>query len=109
MSKYIFRPENIEIDRPKVFEVPRGGEVIIDHFHFMENQISRIEVKKIEDWQDTIFINLYSGNMRIGHVVAKNEVHVVAKNEVYVLDIDTIGNALRYYDVRLSTELDEEE
>lgn len=101
MSKYIFRPENIEIDRPKVFEVPRGGEVIIDHFHFMENQISRIEVKKIEDCQDTIFINLYSGNMRIGHVVAKNE--------VYVLDIDTIGNALRYYDVRLSTELDEEE
>jgi hypothetical protein len=101
MSKYIFRPENIEIDRPKVFEVPRGGEVIIDHFHFMENQISRIEVKKIEDCQDTIFINLYSGNIRIGHVVAKNE--------DYVLDIDTIGNALRYYDIRLSTELDEEE
>lgn len=100
MSKYIFNPENIKVDKPKIFGVPRGSEVIVDHFHFMENQISRIEVKKIEDCQDTIFINLYSGNMRIGHVVAKGK--------DYVLDIDTIGNLQQYYDIRPAAEFDKE-
>lgn len=100
MSKYIFSPESIEADKSKNFEVLRGSEVIVDHFHFMENQISRIEVKKIKKYQDTIFINLYSGNMRIGHVVAKEK--------AYVLEIDTIGNIQRYYDIRLAAEFDKE-
>ncbi|AZV58382.1 hypothetical protein [Clostridium sp. AWRP] len=100
MSKYVLKVEKIGVDKPRNFGVPYGTEVTVNHFHFMENQISRIEVKKIEDCQDTIFINLYSGNMRIGHVVAKGK--------DYVLDIDTIGKLQRYYDIRPAAEFDKE-
>lgn len=100
MSKYIFKVEDVEIDRPKIFDVSKVSEVIVNHFHFMENQISRIEVEKIKEYPDTIFINLYSGNMKIGDVVAKDP---------YVLDISNIGNVQIYYDIRPATKLDREE
>lgn len=100
MTKYIFKADDIEINKPKIFNVPRKSIVIIDHFHFTDNLVSRIEVEKIEQYQDTIFINLYSGNLQIGDIVAKNP---------YVLDISNAGNVQVYYDLRLATELDKED
>lgn len=99
MSKYIFKPENIGVNEPKIFNIPRGSIVIVNDFHFMGNQISRIEVEKIKQYPDTIFINLYSGNMKIGDVVSKDP---------YVLDISNIRNIQVYYDLKPATELDKE-
>lgn len=100
MSKYVFKAEDIEVDNPKAFEVPRGSQVIVNHIHLMKDGVSKIEGEKIKQYPDTIFINLYSGNVKIADVVAKDP---------YVLEIDTIGNALKYYDIRLANELDKEE
>lgn len=100
MSKYVFKAENIEVDKPKIFEVPRGSEVIVNHVHLMKNGVSRMEAEKIKEYPDTIFINLYSGNMKIGDVVAKDP---------YVLNISTIGNVQVYYNLKPATRLDREE
>ena len=97
MNKYIFKAENIEINRPKIFDVPIGSIVIVSNFHFMENQISRIEIEKIKEYPDTVFISLYCGNIQIGDVISKTP---------YVLDINTAGNVQVYYNLKPVTKFD---
>lgn len=64
MSKYIFKPENIGVNKPEIFDVLRKSIFVVGHIHFKENIVSRIAVEKIAEYPDTIFINLYSGNLQ---------------------------------------------
>lgn len=98
MSKYVFKADDIEIDKPKIFDIPIGSKVTVNHFQFEENQISKVEVKRIKFIPDTIFINLYNGNMLIGNLVTK---------EVHELDID-INADRQYYYINPANEYDKE-
>lgn len=99
MSEHIFSSENVEVNKPINIDVPQKSIVIVDNFHFKENLVSKIEVEKIAEYPDTIFISLYCGNIQIGDVVSKTS---------YMLDINNVRNVRVYYNLKPATKIDKE-
>lgn len=92
MSKYIFETEKMVLEKPQVFNIPHCSFVTINGFQFSEDQISKLEITKYDDTdkEDVIFIELYSGNVEIGSVMAR---------EPYILNTDSSADT-QYYNIR---------
>nr|DAI90584.1 MAG TPA: hypothetical protein [Caudoviricetes sp.] len=78
--------------KTQVFNIPQNSFVTINGFQFSENQISRLEITKYDDAdeEDVLFIGLYSGNVEIGDVMAR---------EPYVLNTDSSADT-QYYNIK---------
>lgn len=99
MGKYIFEVEKIEVGKPQVFDIPEGSKVTVNHFQLKKDKVSRVEVEKIKDLPNTIFITLSGNGKEIGTVVA---------DQSYVLDLEVV-DGMKYYDVRPAGKYDKEE
>ena len=105
MSKYVFKADDIEINKPKIFDIPCGSKVTVNHFQFGENQVSKIEVERIKFIPDTIFINLYSGNIRIGNLVTKKTyaIGIIANiQDYYISPVNEYYEEIWYMDKQLN-------
>ena len=92
MSKYIFEIEKMVSGKTQVFNIPQNSFVTINGFQFSEDQVSRVKITKYDDIneEDVLFIELYSGNIEIGSVIAR---------EPYVLNKDSSADT-QYYNIK---------
>lgn len=99
MSKHIFEVEKIQAGEPQTFNIPANSKVIVNHFQLKKDKVSRVEVEKIKDLPNTIFITLSDRDKEIGTVVT---------DQSYVLDLEVV-DGMKYYDVRPAGKYDKEE
>jgi murein L,D-transpeptidase YafK len=99
LSKHIFEVEKIQAGEPQTFNIPANSKVIVNHFQLKKDKVSRVEVEKIKDLPNTIFITLSDRDKEIGTVVT---------DQSYVLDLEVV-DGMKYYDVRPAGKYDKEE
>jgi len=88
MIEHIFKLEDVKPGVPKAYQFTENSQVIINDFQLKKDQIAQVEVTKLKDLPDTIFITLYSKFAEIGTVVTK---------ESYVLDLEVVEDVKYYY------------
>ncbi|MHC6178628.1 hypothetical protein ACYUJ6_02040 [Clostridium sp. JNZ X4-2] len=99
MSKHIFEVEKIQAGELLSFNIPANSKVIVNHFQLKKDKVSRVEVEKIKDLPNTIFITLSGNGKEIGTVVAEQS---------YVLDLE-VDQGMKYYDIRPAGKYDRED
>lgn len=90
MIKHVFKVEEIQAGKPRAYNFPPNSKVIINDFHLRKDQVAMVEVSKLKDAPDTIFVTLYSKFTEIGTVVTE---------ESYVIDLEVM-NGIKHYDLR---------
>lgn len=87
MIEHIFKLDDVKTGVPKVYQFPKGSKVTINNFQLKKDQIAIVEVSKLKDLPDTIFVTLYSKFTEIGTVVAE---------ESYVVDLEVVDDVKAY-------------
>lgn len=90
MIKCIFRVEDVKPGVPKAYEFPKDSKVTINDFQLRKGQIAEVEITKLKDLPDTIFVTLYSKFTEIGTVVSQ---------ESYVVDLEIVDD-VKHYELR---------
>lgn len=77
-EKFLFKLEDIEYGKPKVFDVSYGLIVNISGFGFEKNLVSKIQVVKYDlrerrNSKEFYCIELFSGNIEIGSVMPSED------------------------------------
>ena len=90
MIEHIFKVEDVKPGVPKVYQFPSNSKVTINDFQLRKDQIAEVEVTKLKDLPDTIFVTLYSKFTEIGTVVSQ---------ESYVIDLEVI-DSMKHYELR---------
>ena len=98
MIKLIFKVEDVKPGVPKVYQFPSNSKVTINDFQLKKDRVAQVEVTKLKDLPDTIFVTLYSKFTEIGTVVTK---------ESYVIDLEVVDN-VKHYELRPLKEADTE-
>ncbi|MBV4427119.1 hypothetical protein KM792_13110 [Clostridium tyrobutyricum] len=96
MLKHIFKLEDVKPGVPKVYQFPKGSKVTINGFQLKKDRTAEVEVAKLKDLPNTIFITLYSKFTEIGTVVSQ---------ESYVIDLEVI-DSMKHYELRPLKESD---
>ena len=87
MIKDIFKVEEIQAGEPRAYNFPANSKVAINNLQLRKDQIAEVEVTKLKDLPDTIFVTLYTRFTEIGTVVA---------HESYVLDLEIVDGVKHY-------------
>lgn len=87
MIEDIFKIEDVKPGVPKAYEFPKDSKVTINDFQLKKDRVAQVEVTKLKDLPDTIFVTLYSKFTEIGTVVA---------HESYVLDLEIVDGVKHY-------------
>jgi len=82
--------EDVKPGVPKVYQFPSNSKVTINDFQLKKDRISMVEVTKLKDLPDTIFVTLYTRFTEIGTVVAQ---------ESYVIDLEVV-DGVKHYELR---------
>ena len=90
MIEHIFRIEDVKPGVPKVYQFPSNSKVTINDFQLRKDQIAEVEVTKLKDLPDTIFVTLYTRFTEIGTVVA---------HESYVIDLEVV-DGVKHFELR---------
>jgi hypothetical protein len=90
MIEDIFRVEEIQAGEPRAYNFPANSKVTINDFQLRKDQIASVEVTKLKDFPDTIFVTLYSKFTEIGTVVSQ---------ESYVVDLEIV-DGIKHYELR---------
>ena len=90
MIEHIFKMEDVKPGVPKVYQFPSNSKVTINDFQLKKDRISMVEVTKLKDLPDTIFVTLYTRFTEIGTVVAQ---------ESYVIDLEVV-DGVKHYELR---------
>lgn len=98
MIKCIFRVEDVKPGVPKAYEFPKDSKVTINDFQLKKDRVAQVEITKLKDLPDTIFVTLYTRFTEIGTVVTK---------ESYVIDLEVI-DGVKHYELRPLREDDTE-
>jgi hypothetical protein len=99
MIKLIFKVEDVKPGVPKVYQFPPNSKVTINDFQLKKDWVAQVEVTKLKDLPDTIFVTLYSKFTEIGTVVS---------NESYVVDLEVMDD-VKHYELRPLRESDKDE
>ena len=98
MIEDIFKIEDVKPGVPKAYEFPKDSKVTINDFQLRKGQIAQVEVTKLKDLPDTIFVTLYTRFTEIGTVVSQ---------ESYVIDLEVV-DGVKHYELRPLREADTE-
>lgn len=90
MIEHIFKLEDVKPGVPKVYQFPENSKVTINDFQLKKDRVAQVEVTKLKDLPDTIFVTLYSKFTEIGTVVIK---------ESYVLDLEIV-DGVKHFELR---------
>ena len=90
MIKDIFKVEEIQAGEPRAYNFPANSKVTINDFQLKKDRVAQVEVTKLKDLPDTIFVTLYSKFTEIGTVVIK---------ESYVLDLEIV-DGVKHFELR---------
>lgn len=96
MIEHIFKVEDVKPGVPKVYQFPENSKVTINDFQLKKDRVAQVEVTKLKDLPDTIFVTLYTKFTEIGTVVTK---------ESYVIDLEVVDN-VKHYELRPLKESD---
>ena len=99
MIKDIFRVEEIQPGEPRGYNFPENSKVTINDFQLKKDRVAQVEVTKLKDLPDTIFVTLYTKFTEIGTVVS---------HKSYVIDLEVIDD-VKHYELRPLRESDNDE
>ncbi|MCH3962656.1 MAG: hypothetical protein LKE46_00040 [Clostridium sp.] len=88
MIEHIFKLEDVKPGVPKVYQFPDNSKVTINDFQLKKDWVAEVEVTKLKDLPDTIFVTLYSKFTEIGTVVSKSS---------YTLELEVVDGVKYYY------------
>lgn len=90
MIEDIFRVEEIQAGEPRAYNFPKNSKVTINNFQLRKDQIASVEVTKLKDLPDTIFVTLYTRFTEIGTVVS---------HKSYVIDLEVV-DSVKHFELR---------
>ena len=90
MIEDIFRVEEIQAGEPRAYNFPANSKVTINDFQLKKDRVAQVEVTKLKDLPDTIFVTLYTKFTEIGTVVS---------HESYVIDLEVV-DSVKHYELR---------
>jgi len=90
MIKDIFKVEEIQAGEPRAYNFPANSKVTINDFQLKKDWVAEVEVTKLKDLLDTIFVTLYTKFTEIGTVVS---------HESYVIDLEVM-DGINHYELR---------
>jgi len=96
MIEHIFKVEEIQAGEPRAYNFPPNSKITINDFQLKKDRVTQVEVTKLKDLPDTIFVTLYTRFTEIGTVVTK---------ESYVIDLEVVDN-VKHYELRPLKESD---
>ena len=71
-----------------MYQFPDNSKVTINDFQLKKDWVAEVEVTKLKDLPDTIFVTLYSKFTEIGTVVSKSS---------YTLELEVVDGVKYYY------------